>query len=57
MNKPLNPKAVQNENFNRITITIPSALEQELRNYAIREERAMSWIIQKALIEYLKKHK
>lgn len=40
----------------RINITLPPELDQQLRDCAARMERPVSWIIQKALAEWLERN-
>lgn len=40
----------------RINITLPPELDQQLREYAAREDRSVSWVIQKALAEWLERN-
>ena len=37
----------------RINITLPPELDQQLKEYAAREDRSVSWIIQRALRAWL----
>lgn len=40
----------------RINITLPPELDQQLKEYAAREDRSVSWVIQKALVEWLERN-
>lgn len=51
------PNAIMDtyEKYPRINITLPPELEKRLTEYSVKEERAKSWVIQKALEDWLSK--
>lgn len=40
----------------RINITLPPELDQQLRDYAAKTERPVSWVIQKAVAAWLEQN-
>lgn len=49
------PKAEGERNL-RLIVSLPPDLDKRMREYAEANERPLSWIIQKALAEWLDKH-
>ncbi len=48
-------RGIEEEGYVRYNISLPPSLSERLEKYRIDEERPRSWIIQKALDEWLKK--
>lgn len=48
-------KGIEEEGYVRYNISLPPSLSQRLEKYREDEERPRSWIIQKALDDWLKK--
>lgn len=40
----------------RLIVSLPPELDQQLRQYAKKNERPLSWVIQKALAEWLERN-
>lgn len=47
-------RGIEEEGYVRYNISLPPSLSERLEKYRIDEERPRSWIIQKALDEWLK---
>ena len=48
-------RGIEEEGFERFNITLPPSIAERLEKYRKDEERPRSWVIQKALDEWLKK--
>ena len=48
-------RGIEEEGYVRYNISVPPSLSERLEKYRTDEERPRSWIIQKALDEWLKK--
>ena len=48
------PKKSDEDKYVRINVTMPPELQDRLIRYCQKEERTMSWCVQKALDEWLK---
>ena len=48
-------RGIEESGYERIQVTIPPSLSKRLEKYRKDEERPRSWVIQKALDEWLKK--
>lgn len=48
-------RGIEETGFVRIDVTIPPSLSERLEKYRQDEDRPRSWVIQKALDEWLKK--
>lgn len=48
-------KGIEESGFIRLQITVPPSINERLEKYRKDEERPRSWVIQKALDEWLKK--
>ena len=48
-------RGIEEEGYVRYNISLPPSLSERLEKYRIDEERPRSWIIQKALDEWMKK--
>ena len=48
-------RGVEEQGFERVQITLPPSIMERLEKYRKEEERPRSWVIQKALDEWLKK--
>ena len=48
-------RGIEEEGFVRHNITLPPSIDERLEKLIKEEERPRSWVIQKALDEYLKK--
>lgn len=48
-------RGIEETGFIRIDVTIPPSLSERLEKYRQDEDRPRSWVIQKALDEWLKK--
>lgn len=48
-------RGIEEEGYIRYNISVPPSLSERLEKYREDEERPRSWIIQKALDEWLKK--
>lgn len=49
------PAKAEGEKNLRLIVSLPPELDQKLRQYAEENERPLSWVIQKALAEWLDK--
>lgn len=48
-------RGIEEEGFERFHITLPPSIIERLEKYRAAEERPRSWVVQKALDEFLKK--
>ena len=48
-------RGIEEQCFERVQITLPPSIMERLEKYRKEEERPRSWVIQKALDEWLKK--
>lgn len=48
-------RGIEESGYIRLQITIPPSINERLEKYREDEERPRSWVIQKALDEWLKK--
>ena len=48
-------RGIEEEGYIRYQITVPPSIHERLEKYRIDQERPRSWVIQKALDEWLKK--
>ena len=48
-------RGIEESGFKRVDITLPPSLFERLEKFLKDEERPRSWVIQKALDEWLKK--
>lgn len=48
-------RGIEESGYVRYQITLPPSLSERLKQYIEAEERPKSWVIQKALDEWLKK--
>ena len=48
-------RGIEEQGFERVQITLPPSIMERLEKYRKDEERPRSWVIQKALDEWLKK--
>lgn len=48
-------RGIEESGYERIQVTIPPSLHERLEKYLKDEERPRSWVVQKALDEWLKK--
>ena len=48
-------RGIEEEGYSRYNISVPPSLSERLEKFREDEERPRSWIIQKALDEWLKK--
>ena len=51
------PKRPEEEHCQKMSISFTSEQMKELLEYCQRNERAISWVIRKALEDWLEKHK
>lgn len=47
-------KGIEESGYERIQVTIPPSLSERLEKYLTDEERPRSWVVQKALDQWLK---
>ena len=47
-------RGIEEQGFERVQITLPPSIMERLEKYRKDEERPRSWVIQKALDEWLK---
>lgn len=50
------PAKAEGEKNLRLIVSLPPELDQQLRQYAEKNERPLSWVIQKALAEWLERN-
>lgn len=50
------PAKAEGEKNLRLIVSLPPELDQQLRQYAKKNERPLSWVIQKALAEWLERN-
>ena len=48
-------RGIEEQGFERVQITLPPSIMERLEKYRKEEARPRSWVIQKALDEWLKK--
>ena len=48
-------KGIEESGYIRLQITVPPSINERLEKYRKEEDRGRSWVIQKALDEWLKK--
>lgn len=48
-------RGIEESGFVRVDVTIPPSLSERLEKYRKDEDRPRSWVVQKALDEWLKK--
>lgn len=48
-------KGIEEQGYIRLQITVPPSINERLEKYREAEDRGRSWVIQKALDEWLKK--
>ena len=48
-------RGIEEQGFVRVQFTLPPSIMERLEKYRKEEERPRSWVIQKALDEWLKK--
>lgn len=49
-------RGIEEQGFERVQITLPPSIMERLEKYRKEEERPRSWVIQKAIDEWLKNH-
>jgi metal-responsive CopG/Arc/MetJ family transcriptional regulator len=48
-------RGIEEQGFERVQITLPPSIMERLEKYRKEEERPRSWVIQKAVEDWLKK--
>ena len=51
------PKRPEEEHYQRVSISFEPTMLKELIHYCETHERTMSWVIRKALAQWLEEHK